>query len=70
MAVGSLALGTIAVLGYAKNDREFRDTLDKWIPGADETIKLIFLEENSFIAYIRDFFNNFKQRYEFIVCLF
>ncbi|KAG8035538.1 hypothetical protein G9C98_006991 [Cotesia typhae] len=65
LAVGSLALGTIAVLGYAKNDREFRDTLDKWIPGADETIKLIFLEENSFIAYIRDFFNNFKQSVPF-----
>ncbi|KAH0554787.1 MICOS complex subunit Mic60 isoform X1 [Cotesia glomerata] len=65
LAVGSLTLGTIAILGYAKNNREFRDTLDKWIPGADETIKLIFLEENSFIAYIRDFFNNFKQSVPF-----
>ncbi|CAG5075495.1 Similar to Mitofilin: MICOS complex subunit Mic60 (Drosophila melanogaster) [Cotesia congregata] len=65
LAVGSLTLGTIAVLGYAKNNRQFRDTLDKWIPGADETIKLIFLEENSFIAYIRDFFNNFKQSVPF-----
>lgn len=35
--------------------------LDEWIPGTDNTIKVIFQEEESFIDNISDYFKNLKQ---------
>ncbi|XP_057323754.1 MICOS complex subunit Mic60 isoform X2 [Microplitis mediator] len=65
LAISSVTLGTFAILAYAKNNTDFRNFLEKWIPGTDKTIKLIFFEENSFIANIQDFFSNLKQTLTF-----
>ncbi|XP_008546024.1 MICOS complex subunit Mic60 [Microplitis demolitor] len=65
LAISSVTLGTFAILAYAKSNTDFRNFLEKWIPGTDKTIKLIFFEENSFIANIQDFFNSLKQSLTF-----
>ncbi|XP_043276509.1 MICOS complex subunit Mic60 isoform X2 [Venturia canescens] len=61
IAIGAVTLGTLGVLTYAKNDPEFRLTLEQWIPGTDRTIRIIFQEENKYFDIVREFFENIKQ---------
>lgn len=61
LAIGAVTLGTLGVLTYAKNDPEFRLTLEQWIPGTDRTIRVIFQEENKYFDIVREFFENIKQ---------
>lgn len=59
--LGTFALGTIGVLTIAKNNPDIRKMLDEWIPGTDNTLKVIFQEEESFIDNITNYFGNLKQ---------
>ncbi|XP_033232206.1 MICOS complex subunit Mic60 isoform X2 [Belonocnema kinseyi] len=61
ITVGALTLGTLGVLAFAKNNPEFRATLEGWIPGVDRTIQIIFQEEVTYFDYIRNFFEDLKQ---------
>lgn len=55
--------GTAAILMYAKNDPDFRDTLEKWIPGTDKTIRIAFQEEGSYFDFLYNFFGTAKKSY-------
>lgn len=59
--MGAVTLGTIGILAYAKNNPEARAMLEGWIPGVDNTIKIIFQEENSYFDFIRNFFDQLRQ---------
>ncbi|XP_051157854.1 MICOS complex subunit Mic60 isoform X2 [Leptopilina boulardi] len=61
ITLGAVTLGTIGILAYAKNNPGVRATLEEWIPGADNTIKIIFQEDNSYFDFIRDFFEQLRQ---------
>lgn len=50
------------VLGYAKYDEDFRNTLEETIPGSDNFISIIFQEKKSFLDYISDALNAIKDR--------
>lgn len=57
----AVGLGASGVLFYAKNNPEFRASLEGWIPGTDKTIQIIFQEESSYFEFIRTFFETLKQ---------
>lgn len=61
IALGAVTLGTIGILTYVKNNSEVRATLEGWIPGVDNTIKIIFQEENEYLDFIRNFFEQLRQ---------
>ena len=61
MALGAVTLATVGILTYAKNDPEFRSTMEYWIPGTDSTIRIIFQEDNKYFDIIREFFESVKQ---------
>ncbi|XP_015437130.1 PREDICTED: MICOS complex subunit Mic60 isoform X1 [Dufourea novaeangliae] len=61
LTLTAVAIGASGVLFYAKNNPEFRATLEGWIPGTDKTIQIIFQEESSYLEFIRTFFETLKQ---------
>ncbi|XP_034945458.1 MICOS complex subunit Mic60 isoform X2 [Chelonus insularis] len=56
----TITLGTFGILTLVKNNPEIRETLEKWIPGTDRTIRVIFQEDNSHVDKIFGFFNSVK----------
>ncbi|XP_043462629.1 MICOS complex subunit Mic60 [Leptopilina heterotoma] len=61
ITLGAVTLGTIGILAYAKNNPEVRSMLEGWMPGVDNTIKIIFQEENTYFDFIRNFFDQLRQ---------
>ncbi|XP_033322346.1 inner membrane mitochondrial protein mitofilin isoform X2 [Megalopta genalis] len=57
----AVAIGASGILYYAKNNPEFRATLEGWVPGTDKTIQIIFQEETTYFEFIRSFFESLKQ---------
>ncbi|XP_076650499.1 inner membrane mitochondrial protein mitofilin isoform X2 [Halictus rubicundus] len=57
----AVAIGATGILFYAKNNPEFRATLEGWVPGTDKTIQIIFQEEATYFEFIRSFFESLKQ---------
>ncbi|XP_076301014.1 MICOS complex subunit Mic60-like isoform X2 [Lasioglossum baleicum] len=57
----AVAIGATGILFYAKNNPEFRATLEGWVPGTDKTIQIIFQEESTYFEFIRSFFESLKQ---------
>ncbi|XP_076678507.1 inner membrane mitochondrial protein mitofilin isoform X2 [Andrena cerasifolii] len=61
LTLAAVALSASGVLFYAKNNPEFRASLEGWVPGTDKTIQIIFQEESSYFEFIRTFFETLKQ---------
>uniref|UniRef100_A0ABD2WPS8 MICOS complex subunit MIC60 n=2 Tax=Trichogramma kaykai TaxID=54128 RepID=A0ABD2WPS8_9HYME len=59
---GAITLGAVGILTYAKNDKEFRATLENWLPGTDRTIQIIFQEEESYLDHLLNFFTSLKNK--------
>ncbi|XP_078032941.1 inner membrane mitochondrial protein mitofilin isoform X3 [Augochlora pura] len=57
----AVAIGASGILYYAKQNPEFRATLEGWVPGTDKTIQIIFQEETTYFEFIRSFFESLKQ---------
>ncbi|XP_046422106.1 MICOS complex subunit Mic60 isoform X2 [Neodiprion fabricii] len=61
ITLGALTIGTFGILAYAKQDPEFRETLEKWIPGSNKVIQIIFQEERSLFDSLRDLYERITQ---------
>ncbi|XP_046615487.1 MICOS complex subunit Mic60 isoform X2 [Neodiprion virginianus] len=61
ITLGALTIGTFGILAYAKQDPEFRETLEKWIPGSNKVIQIIFQEERSLFDSLRDLYERVTQ---------
>lgn len=61
IALGAVTIGTLGALTFVKNNPDVRLTLEQWIPGTDNTIRIIFQEDNKYFDLIREFFENLKQ---------
>ncbi|XP_031825808.1 inner membrane mitochondrial protein mitofilin isoform X5 [Nomia melanderi] len=57
----AVAIGASGILFYAKNNPEFRATLEGWVPGTDKTIQIIFQEESTYFDFIRTYLESLKQ---------
>ncbi|XP_014203371.1 MICOS complex subunit Mic60 isoform X1 [Copidosoma floridanum] len=62
VAFGTVAIGAFGILAYAHNDSNFRETLENWVPGTDNAIKIIFQEEASYFEMLLNFFTSLKQK--------
>ncbi|XP_014235461.1 MICOS complex subunit Mic60 isoform X2 [Trichogramma pretiosum] len=62
VTLGAITLGAVGILTYAKNDKEFRATLENWLPGTDRTIQIIFQEEESYLDHLLNFFTSLKNK--------
>ncbi|XP_050594210.1 MICOS complex subunit Mic60 isoform X5 [Bombus affinis] len=61
LTLTAVAIGASGVLFYAKHNPEFRANLERWAPGTDKTIQIIFQEESSYFEFIHTFFESLKQ---------
>ncbi|XP_018348597.1 PREDICTED: MICOS complex subunit Mic60 isoform X1 [Trachymyrmex septentrionalis] len=63
ITLGAVTIGTLGILTYAKGNPKVRATLEGWIPGTDETIRIIFQEDknSSYFDFVLTFFETVKQ---------
>ncbi|XP_018313439.1 MICOS complex subunit Mic60 isoform X1 [Mycetomoellerius zeteki] len=63
IALGAVTIGTLGILTYAKGNPKIRATLEGWIPGTDETIRVIFQEDKNsgYFDFVLTFFETVKQ---------
>lgn len=54
-------LGGIGLLAFVKNSPDTRATLEGWIPGTDNFIKIVFQEDSSYFDFISNFFGSIKE---------
>ncbi|KAG5317823.1 MIC60 protein, partial [Pseudoatta argentina] len=63
VTLGAVTIGTLGILTYAKGNPKVRAILEGWIPGTDETIRVIFQEDknSSYFDFVLTFFETVKQ---------
>ncbi|XP_014471483.1 PREDICTED: MICOS complex subunit Mic60 isoform X2 [Dinoponera quadriceps] len=61
ITLGAVTIGTLGILTYAKNNPEFRATLEGWVPGTDKAVRVVFQEDSSYFNLILTFFATLKQ---------
>ncbi|XP_018358670.1 PREDICTED: MICOS complex subunit Mic60, partial [Trachymyrmex cornetzi] len=63
ITLGAVTIGTLGILTYVKGNPKVRATLEGWIPGTDETIRVIFQEDknSSYLDFVLTFFETVKQ---------
>ncbi|XP_011068733.1 PREDICTED: MICOS complex subunit Mic60 isoform X3 [Acromyrmex echinatior] len=63
VTLGAVTIGTLGILTYAKGNPKVRAILEGWIPGTDETIRVIFQEDknSSYFDFVLTLFETVKQ---------